>query len=61
LKRAGLAACPADAAPEVIAAAHYVARTPGGRGVVREVVEVILKHQGAWDSVVERFANEGLS
>ena len=49
----GLAACPSDAAPEVIAAAHFVSRQPGGRGAVREVVEVLLKHQGAWDALVE--------
>jgi 3-deoxy-D-manno-octulosonate 8-phosphate phosphatase (KDO 8-P phosphatase) len=51
---AGLAACPADAAEEVRAAAHLVARAPGGRGAVREVVEIILKHQGAWDALVAR-------
>ena len=27
--------------------------TPGGRGAVREVVEVILKHQGIWDDIVD--------
>jgi 3-deoxy-D-manno-octulosonate 8-phosphate phosphatase (KDO 8-P phosphatase) len=52
LAAAGLAACPADAAPEVRAAAHLVAGAPGGRGAVREVVEVILRHQGAWDALV---------
>jgi 3-deoxy-D-manno-octulosonate 8-phosphate phosphatase (KDO 8-P phosphatase) len=54
LAAAGLAACPADAAAEVRAAAHLVADAPGGRGAVRQVVEVILKHQGAWDALVAR-------
>jgi 3-deoxy-D-manno-octulosonate 8-phosphate phosphatase (KDO 8-P phosphatase) len=54
LAAAGLAACPADAAAEVKAAAHLVADTPGGRGAVREVVELILKQQGAWDALVAR-------
>jgi 3-deoxy-D-manno-octulosonate 8-phosphate phosphatase (KDO 8-P phosphatase) len=54
LAAAGLAACPADAAAEVKAAAHLVAETPGGRGAVREVVELILKQQGAWDALVAR-------
>ncbi len=48
LRAVGLAACPADAAEEVRQAAHLVAHAPGGRGTVREVVEVILKSQGKW-------------
>ena len=51
----GLAACPADAAPEVCQAVHLVTRAPGGRGAVREVVETILKHQGTWDALVARY------
>ena len=31
---------------------------PGGRGAVREVVEVILKHQGAWDGLVDGYRAE---
>ncbi len=33
----------ADAVAEVKAAAAYVTRAPGGRGAVREVIELILK------------------
>ena len=43
----GLAACPADAAAEVRDAAHLVTAPAGGRGAVREVVEVILKRKGS--------------
>jgi 3-deoxy-D-manno-octulosonate 8-phosphate phosphatase (KDO 8-P phosphatase) len=42
----------ADAAPEVRAAAKYVTMTPGGRGAVREVVELILRAQNRWQSVI---------
>ena len=52
---AGLAACPIDASSEVVASAHFVAGLPGGRGAVREVVEMILKNQGAWDGMVEGY------
>ena len=52
LAAVGLSACPADAAPEVRRAVSYVAEAPGGRGVVREVVELLLKHQGAWEGLV---------
>jgi 3-deoxy-D-manno-octulosonate 8-phosphate phosphatase (KDO 8-P phosphatase) len=52
LRCVGLAACPADAVPEVQAASHYVTRATGGRGAVREVVELLLKQQGAWEGLV---------
>lgn len=44
----GLAACPADAAPEARAAAAYVADSPGGRGAAREIIAMILRSQGRW-------------
>lgn len=52
LRRAGLAACPADAVAEVRAASQLVAAAGGGQGCVREVIEVILKAQGRWDGLV---------
>lgn len=51
-RRAGLAACVADGAPELAAVCHFVARRDGGRGAAREVVELILKAQGRWESAV---------
>ena len=55
LAAVGLAACPADAAPEVRRVAHLITEADGGRGAVREVVETILKHQGAWDALIAGF------
>ena len=55
LRRVGLAAAVADACPEVQDAAHYVTAAAGGRGAVREVIELILKSQGTWDAVVARY------
>ena len=51
----GLAGCPADAAAEVRAVAHIVTQAAGGRGSIREVVEIILKHQGVWENLVAQF------
>jgi 3-deoxy-D-manno-octulosonate 8-phosphate phosphatase (KDO 8-P phosphatase) len=48
----GLAACPADAVTEVKDASHFVTRAPGGRGTIREVIEVILKSQGRWERLI---------
>lgn len=58
LRRAGLSAAPADAVPEVRAAVDWVSRSHGGRGAVRELVELILRAQGLWDAVVAGYLNE---
>lgn len=42
IKSVGFGCCPADAMPEVRDAAKYVAKTKGGEGVIREVVENIM-------------------
>ncbi len=41
----GLGAAVADAAEEVREAAHYTTRLCGGRGAVRELIEMILKRK----------------
>jgi 3-deoxy-D-manno-octulosonate 8-phosphate phosphatase (KDO 8-P phosphatase) len=38
--------------PEVLAAAHWVTRLPGGQGAVREVCDLLLKAQGRWEELV---------
>jgi 3-deoxy-D-manno-octulosonate 8-phosphate phosphatase (KDO 8-P phosphatase) len=55
LEAAGLAAAPADARPEVIAAAHFVADKNGGRGAARDLIEFILRAQGVLDDTVRRY------
>lgn len=54
LSRAGLSACPADAVPEVRQEAHFVTQSAGGRGAVRELVELCLKASGQWTAVLTR-------
>jgi 3-deoxy-D-manno-octulosonate 8-phosphate phosphatase (KDO 8-P phosphatase) len=46
LGRVGLAACPADALPEVREVVHLVAAAPGGRGAVRELCDLIRRAKG---------------
>ncbi len=48
LRKSALACCPADAAPEVMAACDYISPLPGGKGCVRDVIEKVLKLQGKW-------------
>ena len=55
LRRAGLSAAPADAAPEVLARVHWVSRKPGGRGAVRELVELLLHARQEWDALLNRY------
>lgn len=56
LARAGLAGAPADAAPEVRGAAHWTSTLGGGRGAVREFIEVILDAQDLWNGIVKGFS-----
>ncbi|MBP8981151.1 MAG: HAD-IIIA family hydrolase [Syntrophobacterales bacterium] len=55
MKRVGFAVAVADAVEEARRAAHYVTRNRGGRGAVREVCDLIIKGQGKWNRVMERY------
>ncbi len=55
LHRCGVGVAVADACAEARAAADYITSTPGGRGAVREVVELLLQAQGRWQSVVASY------
>jgi 3-deoxy-D-manno-octulosonate 8-phosphate phosphatase (KDO 8-P phosphatase) len=48
LQRAGLAACPADAHPDVKSRVRFVAPSPAGRGAARDLCELILRAKGLW-------------
>ena len=48
LRRAGFAVAPANAVPEVRAAAHLVTPRAGGAGAVRDAIEAILHARGDW-------------
>lgn len=55
LRRVGLAVAVADAVDEVKKVAHLVTLRAGGQGAVREVIELILRAQGQWDLLLERY------
>ena len=48
LKRAGIAACPADAAVEIKEIVDYISIYNGGHGCVRDVIEQVLRLHGQW-------------
>ncbi|MBQ4008871.1 MAG: HAD hydrolase family protein [Muribaculaceae bacterium] len=55
MRAAGLAVAPADAAPEILEAAHYISPCNGGYGVGRDVLEQVLRAQGRWLDDVHAF------
>jgi 3-deoxy-D-manno-octulosonate 8-phosphate phosphatase (KDO 8-P phosphatase) len=55
MKRSELAVAVADAVEETRSVAHYVTRARGGRGAIREVIEVILKSQGRWNDLLDEY------
>lgn len=55
LAKCGLSFAPADAAPEVKTIVHRVLKAAGGKGAVREMIEVILRARGDWDQIFSQF------
>ena len=55
MRRVGLAVATANARPEVKRIAHLVTERPGGDGAIREVIELILKAQGTWQELLEKY------
>ena len=52
---AGFSICPQDAPQEVKREVDYISKIPGGKGVVREVVEIVLKARGLWGKATEQY------
>ncbi len=55
MRCAGFPVAVADAVEEVKGVAVYVTAAPGGRGAIREVAEMILRAQGKWDTLMNRY------
>lgn len=51
MRRAGLSFAVADATPDTKRAADYTLALPGGRGAVREAIELILIARGTWSTL----------
>ena len=54
LKQVGFAATVPEARPEVLQQAQFVTRRSGGFGAARDVIEVLLKARGVWQSIVAK-------
>ena len=58
MRYCGLAVAPADAIEEVRDVAQLVTEREGGRGAVREVIDMLLRASGSWDKVTARYFTE---
>ena len=55
LDAVGLSAAPADAAPELLERVHFVAKSTGGHGAVREFCELLLRANAKWPEIAARY------
>lgn len=61
IDRVGLFFAPKDANRRVLEKAHRVVATPGGRGVLREVAELLLDARGEYEHALASFLNNSRS
>ena len=55
MKKCGFAVAVADAVPEVKEIAHYLTQRGGGKGAIREILDLIIKAQGKWEEVTKSY------
>lgn len=48
MKAVGFATCPKNAMPDVKAFADYISPVEGGKGAVRNIIEMVMKAQNKW-------------
>jgi len=53
MTRCAFACAPVNAQAEVLAAAHYVTRLPGGSGAVRELCDLLLVASGRYVDLLQ--------
>jgi len=58
LGRVGLSAAPADAIPEVLARVHWISILAGGRGAARDLIELVLRARGKWETLVRTYSGD---
>ena len=55
LRKAGFSVAVENACEEVKKSVDFITNKPGGKGAVRDTIEMILRTQGKWDAVVAGF------
>jgi len=58
LARVGLATAPADAVEDVRSRVHWVSAARGGHGAARDLVELVLRAQDRWDTLLAEYVEQ---
>ena len=58
MKKIALPACPHDAVVEVLESCKFISNKNGGEGAVRDLLEHIMKANGMWKKVLDRYLTE---
>ena len=46
---------------EVQEASDFTTQLPGGKGAVRETIEVLLRSRGCWENLVQNYQGNGIA
>lgn len=60
MKLTGYVACPSDSCREILETANYISPLKGGQGVVRDVVEQILRERKEWTNIISEIYEIGV-
>lgn len=58
MKSVGFSACPKDSVQEVLEITNFISSKNGGDGAVREFLKHIMKKNGMWKKILEKYSNE---
>lgn len=57
MKKCGLRGAPKDAVNEILDISNFISTKNGGDGAVREFIEYILKNEGLWEEILNKFVS----
>jgi len=58
MRKCGYSVAVPSARPELLEVADYVTTADGGKGAAREAIEHVLKAQGKWEKILERYRQD---
>jgi 3-deoxy-D-manno-octulosonate 8-phosphate phosphatase (KDO 8-P phosphatase) len=58
MRKVAVSACPADAFPQIKERVDFVLSRKGGKGAVREFIEMILTEQGKYDEALQKLLSK---
>lgn len=58
MRISGISAAPRNAALEVLERVSFIATKDGGDGAVREFIEFLMKKNGLWENVINRYLTQ---